>query len=65
MSDDNRRLPPPKDYLEISTYEFKCNIARYLRMLQRDGAIKKIVINQYKKPVALVVPLLHPKDNGR
>lgn len=69
MSHDDYKPPPrplpPKDYLQLSTYEFKCNIAHYLRLLQKDGHIKRLVINQYKKPIAMVVPLIHPKkDEG-
>lgn len=50
------------DYIQVSTYQFKCNIAKYIRLLQKDGAIKRVLIKHYNKPVAMVVPLLWPDD---
>lgn len=44
------------DYPQVSTYQFKCNIARYIRALQ-EHRIKGVVIQNHKKPVALVVVL--------
>jgi hypothetical protein len=40
-------------------HDFKTHFSRYLRLMH-NGTYDGVVVKQYKKPMALIVPLVHP-----
>ena len=49
-------------YYHTTIHDFKTHFSRYLRLMH-NGTYDGVVVKQYKKPMALIVPLVHPDKN--
>lgn len=44
------------DFLVVSIHDFKTNLSKYIRQLQR-GDVRGVVVRRYKKPLAIFAPI--------
>lgn len=52
------------NYIHVTTHDFKTNLSRYLRMLER-GDCRAIIVQRHATPVGMLVPMTRLEKNSR